>query len=48
MIKRNYGNINSVKQACLNPGGCEIFRTARPDLGPTQSPVPWVPGLSLE
>ena len=26
-----------------NPGGDEIFRTSRPTLGPTQSPVKWVP-----
>ena len=30
-----------------NPGGDEIFRPSRPALGPTQSPVQWVPGLSL-
>jgi len=29
-----------------NPGGDEIFRSSRPALGPTQSPVEWVPGLS--
>ena len=29
-----------------NPGGDEIFRPTRPALGPTQSPVQWVPGLS--
>jgi len=29
-----------------NPGGDEIFRQARPALGPTQPPVQWVPGLS--
>ena len=29
-----------------NPGGDEIFRPYRPALGPTQSPVQWVPGLS--
>ena len=28
-----------------NPGGDEIFRQSRPALGPTQSPVKWVPGL---
>jgi len=28
------------------PGGDEIFRPFRPALGPTQSPVKWVPGLS--
>ena len=28
-----------------NPGGDEIFRRSRPALGPTQSPVKWVPGL---
>ena len=29
-----------------NPGGEEIFRPSRPDLGLTQPPVQWVPGLS--
>ena len=29
-----------------NPGADEIFRPSRPALGPTQSPVKWVPGLS--
>ena len=29
-----------------NPGGDEIFRPSRPALGPTQTPVQWVPGLS--
>ena len=29
-----------------NPGGDEIFRPSRPALGPTQSPVKWVPVLS--
>ena len=29
-----------------NPGGDEIFRPSRRSLGPTQSPVEWVPGLS--
>jgi len=29
-----------------NPGGDEIFRLSRPAVGPTQSPVKWVPGLS--
>jgi hypothetical protein len=29
-----------------NPGGDEIFRPSRPALGPTQSPVQWLPGLS--
>ena len=29
-----------------NPGGDEIFRPSRPALGPTQTPVNWVPGLS--
>jgi len=28
-----------------NPGGDEIFRPSRPALGPTESPVQWVPGL---
>ena len=29
-----------------NPDGDEIFRPSRPALGPTQSPVKWVQGLS--
>ena len=29
-----------------NPGGDKIFRPYRPALGPTQSPVKWVLGLS--
>jgi len=29
-----------------NPGGDEIFRPSRLALGPTQSPVKWVLGLS--
>ena len=29
-----------------NPGEDKIFRPSRPALGPTQSPVKWVPGLS--
>jgi len=29
-----------------NPGADEIFRPSRPALGPTLSPVKWVPGLS--
>ena len=28
-----------------NPGGDEIFRSARLALGPAQPPVQWVPGL---
>ena len=31
-----------------NPGGDEIFRPSRPDLGLTQPPVKWAPGLSRE
>ena len=30
-----------------NPGADEIFRPFRPALGPTQTLVQWVPGLSL-
>ena len=29
-----------------NSGGDEIFRPSRPVLGPTQSPVQWVPDIS--
>ena len=29
-----------------NPGGDEILRASRPDLGLTQPPVKWVTGLS--
>ena len=29
-----------------NPGGDEILRPFRPALGPTQTPVKWVPVLS--
>ena len=29
-----------------NPGGDEIFRPSRPNLGSIQPPVKWVPGLS--
>ena len=29
-----------------NPGGDEIFCPSRPALGPTQSPVQWILGLS--
>jgi len=28
-----------------NSGGNEIFRPSRPNLGPSQPPVQWVPGL---
>jgi hypothetical protein len=28
------------------PGGDEIFRPSRLDLGPTQPPIKWVPVLS--
>jgi hypothetical protein len=31
-----------------NPGGDKIFRPSRPAMGPSQPPVPWVPGLSRE
>jgi len=31
----------------LNPRGDGIFRPSRSALGPIQSPVQWVPGLSL-
>ena len=41
-IATDYG----VEVLVSNPGGDEIFRPSRPDLGPTQPPVQWVPGLS--
>jgi len=30
----------------LNPGEDEIFHPSRPALGPTQTAVTWVPGVS--
>jgi hypothetical protein len=38
--------LNGLDGPASNPGGDEIFRPSRPALGPTQSPVQWVPGLS--
>ena len=35
----------SLEGSGSNPDGDDIFRQSRPALGPTQSPVNWVPGL---
>jgi hypothetical protein len=37
--------LDKIKQI---PGGDEIFCPSRPGLGPIQSPVKWVVGLSRE
>ena len=41
-IATDYG----LEGAGSNPSGDEIFRPSRPALGPTQTPVKWVTGLS--
>jgi len=42
----NTATDNGLDDPGLNPGGDEMFDPSRPDLGPTQPPVKWVPGIS--